>query len=109
MKYKNEKDKDLFDDEIKQARIGWIVPSVWSQFKRYGSSPITDIFHQLIVYKDNEGKIKSIKFKEFNAEDIKEEDRKFIDNVLNELENYGTFELIDQISMSFNERFEHYV
>lgn len=87
-----EKGYSIFGDQIEKWKLGPVVPSVYHEFKGYGRSQI-DEPTSYIEYTEVDGE-GSFEIKEFNEDDIDLETRQLLDDTIEKLSKFETFELV---------------
>jgi len=98
----------LFCDEIGKWKYGPVIPSVYHEFKKYGSGTIDSISEQLLVERNKNGDIVDISVKHFNEDDIDLKVRGKIEETVNSLSKYGTFDLVHKThEQSLWKQYEH--
>ncbi|MED4885459.1 Panacea domain-containing protein [Bacillus smithii] len=87
--------RPLFSDKIEKWKYGPVTPSTYHEFKRFGSGAINSIADQLVVDKDDQGKIINVRIKKFDENEIDKADRQKIDDTFQKLRKYGAFDLVE--------------
>lgn len=85
-----------FVDDIKNWRHGPVVPEVYSEYKRYLNNDITDkqiSYSQLVL---DENMNISVKYEEYNEENIEKQDKILIKKVVDSLSKFGAWDLVDR-------------
>ncbi|WP_196220177.1 Panacea domain-containing protein [Terrilactibacillus tamarindi] len=85
----------LFNDEISKWRYGPVVPSVYHEFKLFGSGAITRVLEPLIIHHNDEGGFKVSK-KKFSENKINPLDKKVILETVDILSKYKAFDLVER-------------
>lgn len=94
-KYLVENDYALFDENIEKWKLGPVVPQVYHEFKKYGANEISKPEETVeIVTADNSKGWKYI-LKEFDKDNILENVRIFLNSLVDKLEKFGPFELVE--------------
>lgn len=87
-----EEGHSIFKDQIEKWKLGPVIPSVYHEFKGYGRSQI-DEPTSYIEYTEVDGE-GSFEIKEFNQDDIDSETRQLLDDTIEKLSKFETFELV---------------
>lgn len=87
-----EKGYSIFEDQIEKWKLGPVVPLVYHEFKGYGRSQI-DEPTSYIEYTEVDGE-GTFEIKEFNEADIDSETRQLLDDAIEKLSKFETFELV---------------
>jgi uncharacterized phage-associated protein len=95
-RYLVEKGYPIFEDNIGKWKYGPVTPSVYHEYKRFGSGAIENVSDQLEIKKDAFGNITDISIKQFNPDTIEAKDQCIIDNTVNSLGAFGAFELVNR-------------
>lgn len=85
------KNKRCFNEDLKAWKLGPVVPEVYHEFKRFGSSYIPNIKSFITVDGDN---IWSMKRIAFTDEFINKEDREIINKVIDDLSEFSATYLV---------------
>jgi len=82
----------LFEGSIEKWRLGPVIPSVYHEYKEFGSQPIKEIATEIVFDPDTMG----IDFIEFDADDIAIQTRETILPLVEILLNKNPFSLVDK-------------
>lgn len=83
--------RPCFDDEIEAWDFGPVVPSVYREFKQYGSANIPTIKSYIVIDEDNIWNSKRI---EYDDSIIKDKHKKRINTVIERFSNYTATALV---------------
>lgn len=84
--------RPLFDGVIEKWRLGPVVPTVYHEYKKFGSQPIKEIAREIIFNNST----MNVEFVDFDENNINFEDRERIDPLIIQLLNKDAFELVDK-------------
>jgi uncharacterized phage-associated protein len=87
-----EEGHSIFEDCIEKWKLGPVIPEVYHEFKGYGRSQI-DEPTSYIEYKELDG-VGSFEIKEFKQDEIDLKIREILDNTIEKLLEFDTFDLV---------------
>ncbi len=82
----------LFDGEIEKWRLGPVVPTVYHEYKEYGSQPIADIATEMVFDEET----MEIDYIKFDDNRIDEDVRDIINPLIISLLSQNAFDLVDK-------------
>lgn len=85
-------DVPLFDGEMEKWRLGPVIPTVYHEYKEFGSRPIAEIATEIVF----DSETMDIDFVEFNEDDIEDWVRGEIQPLIIELLHCNPFDLVDK-------------
>lgn len=85
----------IFNDNMEKWKYGPVIPSVYHEFKLFGSAAIEKVSNTLRVVRDDSNNVTDIRFEEFNENCIETDDKLIISQTVNSLSDFGAFELVE--------------
>lgn len=84
--------RPLFDGVIEKWRLGPVVPTVYHEYKKFGSQPIKEIAREIVFNNST----MNVEFVDFDENNINFEDRERITPLIIQLLNKDAFKLVDK-------------